>query len=173
MMKKLKEMFGEKIVIIIGFALGVIFILTPVLFGDEEKNSSQAEYGASDELAQYSAMLENGLHKAVAQMIGSDNVRVMITLESTFENVYVSDASVNEAVTADKTDIRSEKQLVLTGASGKDQMPVIVKRIPPKVKGAVIVCESGNDKNVRSSIAAMAATALNISETKIYVTGGY
>ncbi len=172
-MKKLKDMLSEKSVVAICLAVGAFLLLTPVLFDGVKDGGTSDEYTASDEMAQYSLMLESGLQKAVSQMTGSDNVKVMITLDSTFENVYVSDASINEAVTADKTDIKSEKQLVLTGASGKEQLPVVVKRIPPKVKGAVIVCDGGNDKNVRSSIAAMAATALNISETKIYVTGGY
>ncbi len=172
-MKKLKDMFSEKSIVAICLAVGAFLLLTPILFDAEKNDGTAAEYTASDEMAQYSLMLESGLQKAVSQMTGSDNVKVMITLDSTFENIYVSDASINEAVTADKTDIKSEKQLVLTGSSGKEQLPVVVKRIPPKVKGAVIVCEGGNDKNVRSSIAAMAATALNISETKIYVTGGY
>lgn len=171
-MKNIKDFLCEKNIVFICLFVGVVLLILPILFGNEKQREQETKTTA-DELAEYTEMLENSLKNAVSGITGNDNVRVMITLESSFENVYVSDASINEAITADKTDKKSEKQLVLTGASGQSQTPVIVKRIPPKVKGAVIVCEGGNDKNLKSCIAAMAATALNISETRIYVTGGY
>ena len=171
-MKKIKDLLNEKNTIFILLIIGATLIALPMLF--DIKNSPESEeYSASSEIYEYTNMLETSLQNAISQLVGSDNVKVVITLESTFENIYVSDASINEAITADKTDKRSEKQLVLTGATGQTQTPVIVKRIPPKVKGAVIVCDGGNDKTLRSCIVAMAATALNISETRIYVTGGY
>ena len=172
-MKKLQQLFGEKSVVLILALLGHVLMFIPAIIENTQKGVISDDKSPSDEMAQYSEMLETGLQRAVSRMIGNDDVKVMITLDSTFENVYVSDASINEAVTADKTDIKSEKQLVLTSASGKDQLPVVVKQIPPKVRGAVIVCPGINDRNLKSSIAAMAAVALNISETKIYVTGGY
>ena len=144
----------------------------PAFSGNGAEKTSEKAASPSAEISEYAAMLENGLKESVAQIVGSENVSVMITLESTFENVYVSDASINEAVTADKTDRKSEKQLVLTGASGSTQTPVVVKQLPPKVKGAVIVCERGGEKDIKERVTALAATALNISPTKIYVTGG-
>ena len=171
-MKKIKDLLNEKNTIFILLIIGATLIALPMLF-DIKNTTESEEYSASSEIYEYTNMLETSLQNAISQLVGSDNVKVVITLESTFENIYVSDASINEAITADKTDKRSEKQLVLTGATGQTQTPVIVKRIPPKVKGAVIVCDGGNDKTLRSCIVAMAATALNISETRIYVTGGY
>ena len=172
-MKKIKDLFGEKTAVVFCVAAGVALLCFSFLSKPTETSDSQPTVDASDEIAVYSHMLESGLQSAVACMTGSDNVKVMVTLDSTFENVYVSDASINEAVTSEKTDVRSARQLVLTGSAGDGQMPVVVKRIPPKVKGAVIVCDGLANNNLKSSIAAMAATALNISETKIYVTGGY
>ncbi|MBE6570804.1 MAG: hypothetical protein E7656_00970 [Ruminococcaceae bacterium] len=172
-MKKIKGFFDEKTAVVVCLAAGVALLAISFLSKSYGKNNVDVPVVPSDEIAVYSGMLESGLQSAVSCMTGSENVKVMVTLDSTFENVYVSDASINEAVTSDKTDIRSERQLVLTGSVGDDQMPVVVKRIPPKVKGAVIVCDGIIDNNLKSSIAAMAATALNIPETKIYVTGGY
>ena len=146
-------------------------LIFPLLFEGERSDKERALLSPSQEMYEYSESLEKSLCSAVSEMVDSDQVSVMITLEGTFENVYASDASINEAVTADKTDMRSEKQLVLTGGNNA-QTPIIIKKIPPKVKGAVIVCKNGNDPQVKSSVAALAATALNISETKIYVTGG-
>lgn len=163
----------QKIFITVLLAAGILLVGAPaVIESIGYSKSAPEETGVSDEISEYSALLEEGLKQAISQVVGSGNVSVMVTLESTFENVYFSDASVNEAVTADKTDIKSEKQLVLTGASGEGQTPVIVKRLPPKVKGAVIVCDRGDEADIKERVTMLAATALNISETKIYVTGG-
>lgn len=172
-MKKLSDIFSaekSKLLVILLLATGLVLFF---LSGNTGSNGNRevAEYTPTDELAQYSELLERNLEDAVSKLTGDQNAKVMITLESTFENVYASDASINEAVTADKTDRRSEKQLVLTGGTAS-QSPVTVKRIPPKIKGAVIVCKNGEDGKTRSEITALAMAALNISESKIYVTGG-
>ena len=173
MLKKIKEMLcgsnGKNAVVLLA-AVGLVFLILPEMIDFSQNNISQDP--VSDEIKAYSASLEENLRDAVCRVVGSDNVSVMITLESTFENVYVSDAVVNEAVTAEKTDRQSEKQLVLTGAGADGGMPVVVKKIPPKVKGAVIVCENGNNSDIKMRVTALAATALSLSETKIYVTGG-
>lgn len=153
-------------------AAGLLLLLLPALLGENRRTEKAQETAASEELSAYAALLEDGLKEAVCRVVGGGDVSVMVTLDSTFENVYVNDASINEAVTADKTDRKSERQLVLIGANGENQIPVVVKRLPPKVRGAVIVCTGGNDPALRARITALAATVLNVSETKIYVTGG-
>ena len=149
---------------------GVVFLIFSAVF---ESNGTEKESASfTDELSEYSVMLEDSLKRAVSDIVGDENTSVMITFESTFENVYYSDAVVNEAVTADKTDRKSEKQLVLTGEAGRTQNPVVVKMLSPKVSGAVIVCKGGNTATVKQRVTELASCALNVSKNKIYVTGG-
>lgn len=173
-MKRLYDFFleekGGKTVAIL-FSAGILLLfLSGSFFGSSSPGKTAKT--AANELEEYSSMLESNLEHAITTLTGDKKATVMITLESTFENVYASDASMNEAVTADKTDRKSEKQLVLTGSSASSQSPVTVKKIPPKIKGAAIVCRYGGDERVRKEIISLATAVLNISESKIYVTGG-
>jgi stage III sporulation protein AG len=153
-----------------GFSiLGMTIIILSMFFEKNDGNNKKSSF--TDELSAYSVMLEENLKDAVAGVVGGD-VKVMITFESTFENVYYSDAVVNEAITADKTDRKSEKQLVLTGNMGDKENPVVVKMLSPKPTGAIIVCDGGNRADIKECVTELAACALNISKNKIYVTGG-
>lgn len=171
MMKNPKELLsGDKVkVLVISLLLvGCVLICLPKSDKPEESASAQA----SDELRDYAALLEEGLARTVGKVLGEENVQVFVTLESTYENVYASDASVNETTNGENCDRKSEKQLVLTGSGTNGQQAVTVKRLSPKVKGAVIVCADGNSREVQKRITELATTALNVPSTKIYVTGG-
>ena len=171
---KMSEIFSKntksgKALAAVLLILGMAIILFSLFFENGEAKIKNKSF--TDELSSYSQMLEDNLKDAVSGVVGGE-VKVMITFESTFENVYYSDAVVNEAITADKTDRKSEKQLVLTGNMGDKQNPVVVKMLSPKPTGAIIVCDGGNRADIKECVTELAACALNISKNKIYVTGG-
>lgn len=173
-MKKISEWFqnengkaGQLLLCLL--IIGLLLLCLPK---GEKKEGGSAEKADFDELCEYAALLEDGLCRTVKSAAGDDTAEVFVTLEGTYENVYASDASVNEATTGDKVDRKSEKQLVLTGSGTNGQQAVTVKKLTPKVKGAVIVCRGGDDETTKQRITELAATALNVPKTKIYVTGG-
>lgn len=172
-MKKIGELFSgdkAKTMLLLLLAVGIVLVCFPkngVKDGSEEQPED-----SSDELKEYAALLEEGLSRTIKSAVGSEEVQVFVTLDGTYENVYASDASVNEATAGDTVDRKSEKQLVLTGTQGSGQQAVTVKRLSPKVKGAVIVCRGGNDAALKKTVTDLAATVLNVPETRIYVTGG-
>lgn len=154
--------------------IGSVFLfgVALMLFPSAKKESDNLILSESvDEIQIYSDILSRDLKKSVSHMLGDDDIEVMITLESSFESVYASDASVNSATVGEKTDVLSEKQLVLIGPQSRPE-PVVVKKIPPKIKGVVVVCKKEISRETAKKITKLAATALNVSETKIYVTGG-
>ena len=60
-----------------------------------------------------------------------------------------------------------KSNLATTSSRADGEAPVIVKKLNPKIKGVLIVCEGGNSKHVKNEVLKAAATALNISETRI------
>lgn len=158
----------SKLIIAVLFMAGVFLIFLP----DGKKSDTAYVTGSSvDEMQIYSKLLSDDLKQSVSHMLNDEEIEVMVTLESSFEAVYASDAVVTQATAQEKTDTRSEKQMVLIGPSSQPE-PVVVKKIPPKIKGVVVVCKKEISKETVDKITKLAATALNVSETKIYVTGG-
>lgn len=170
-MNIIEKMFAanrSKLIIAAVFVAGILMVFIP---GSKSSDIAVSKNSGVDEMQIYSGLLSDELKKSVCHMLGDTDVEVMITLESSFESVYASDASITQATGEQKTDVKSEKQLVLIGPSSQ-QVPVVVKKIPPKIKGVVVVCKKDISKETVTKITKLAATALNVSETKIYVTGG-
>lgn len=174
-MKKIADWFREekdktKLLLLCLLLVGAVLLSLPK--SEKDTRAPSSSEACFDELREYAAFLEEGLCRTVKSTTGDETAQVFVTLEGTYENVYASDASVNEATTGDTTDRKSEKQLVLTGSGTDGKQAVTVKRLTPKVKGAVIVCRGGEEEGTKKKIVLLASTALNVPETKIYVTGG-
>ena len=157
---------GKASVILITVS-AMLFLLVTLPSRDATESVS-----SDTELSSYTRELEENLARVVSGVEGAGKTLVFVTLDTGFESVYASDASVYETSASGTVDTRSEKQLVLTGSGTSGQSPVVVKKISPKIKGVVIVCEGGRDEYVRKRITELAATAFNIQNSKIYVTGG-
>ena len=131
------------------------------------------EISESSELDAYRLTLEKSLTETISTIQGAGQTNVMITLESSFETVYASNAKLDETSTDfDKTQKITEKQLATTSSRSDGETPVVVKRLTPKISGVLIVCTGGENKQIKQDIINAASTALNISSSRIYVTGG-
>ena len=112
----------------------------------------------------------------VKSITGSDNVTVVITLES---GVKYSYADVNEGTAASKTEQNGEstssetKQTYITvkTADGGEQA-LIVTEVMPEVRGVAIVCEGGDNENTAEKITGAVTAALNITSKRVYIAGG-
>ncbi len=157
-----------KLILLALLLCGIAIAFIPQYLSDDTKSTAESE----TELSSYTRELEENLARIVSGVKGAGKTQVFVTLESGFENIYASDASVYETSSAGGADVKSEKQLVLTGTGTNGEQPVVVKQLSPKIKGVVIVCDGGADRSVKEKVTELAATAFNISTTKIYVTGG-
>lgn len=155
---------------ILGVALcGLLLALFAILPQGEGKENGEKQ----NQLDLYTRSLEQRLSETVSQIDGAGKVSVFLTLESSFETVYASNAKLDEQ-SSDSTSVQktTEKQLATTSAGGSGEAPVIVKQLSPKIKGVLIVCEGGEDSTVSKNIKSAASVALNIPTSRIYVTGG-
>ncbi len=161
----------------------IFFLITCIILGlflvfafgnTSESDAVLKENNSSDvQLFDYTATIEEKLSNTVSSINGAGKTKVMITLESSFETVYASNAKLNESTTpSDNLQKTTEKSLALTTSSKLGESPVIIKTVSPKIKGVLIVCEGGEISSVREKIISASSTLLNISSSRIYVTGG-
>ena len=149
---------------------GCLLLILSGFIQSDGKNAKQSGETTPED---YRLSLEKSLSETVDKIDGAGKTSVMITLECSFETVYASNAKLDETVGQNESGQKTtEKQLATTSSRTDGEAPVIVKKLNPKIKGVLIVCEGGNSKRVKNEVLKAAATALNISEAKIYVTGG-
>lgn len=181
-MKKLKDYLEQvkrnpKILIIIGFA-GIIFIfISAQLDLKGEPNDKKQEIVLTAE--QYSSQVEEKLATTIQKILGG-KVNVFLTLETGIEYIYASEIKsdskeVENVNGAEKSELHKDgknenKYVIITDKNG-NEIPLVITQIMPKVKGVVVVCNSGNNEQVQRLVISAVTTALNIPDTKVCVMG--
>ncbi len=118
-------------------------------FGGEEAEEPVVSVSAEA----YCADLENRLEKLCSTVKGVGKVRVMVTLEGGYENIYEKD-----------------EEGTVTVGSGKGESAVISAVRPPKIAGVGIVAEGAANERVKNELLAIVSVSLGIGTHKIYVT---
>ncbi len=124
----------------------------------------------------YRAELERDLEAMISAIDGAGAVRVMITMESTAEDVYAVDKSESESKSlpegASQPDTqRSEENeyVIIKGRDGGEQT-VLKKQRMPEIRGVLVVCDGGGSSVTKEKITAAVAGVLGVPGSKVVVT---
>ncbi len=120
--------------------------------------------------------------KKITQIVeiidGAGNTEVMITPERTIEYVYFQEETLktdthaedgaNTSKQTTKTETQTSAAVVENKNNGKEAL--VTTTIMPKIAGVVVICEGGGNSVVQERVINAVATALNIEQSKVYVT---
>lgn len=117
----------------------------------------------------YVMMLEERLVSIISSIDGAGSTRVMVTLESGNEEVYLHNYNYGEDVDPNgKNSLeRKDEYVIVDGESGEEG--IVVRVHQPKVRGVAVVCEGGGSDVVREQIINTVSALLDISSAKISV----
>ncbi len=157
----------------IAFVVILLFcgLLLMYLQGGIAKKKDKMVYSDDFDIESYVSLCEKKLQNITDGVCGGKS-RVMVTLESSYESVFANNAAIDESGRqGGENVINTKKEIVLRSTAEKGDEPVVVKKIMPKIKGVVIVCDGGNNEVIRRQIKEAAMCAFNITDDKICVTG--
>ncbi len=140
-LKEIKELFRSEKKIKIALISGAVIILMIAFSGlsaSQEKKAERSHFDYSEQ-AQYEEELEKKLSKVLSEVDGIGSMSIMITLDSSEENVYLKDDD-------ELTSIRT-----------------------PSVRGVIVVCDGGDDIIIREKVIKAVAGVFGISTTHISV----
>lgn len=151
-------------------ALGIALALAPL---DRKTENEDESYG-ENELYEYVNGLESRLEAIISEIFGAGNARVMITLESSFENVYASNARLAEDASGTSGDStkNTEREIALVGSRTGEEEPVLLKSLCPKIKGVMVVCQGAENEYVVKHIREAVSVLFGISEARVSVICG-
>lgn len=122
---------------------------------------------------------EERLKSILSQVQGVGKVDVMITYETTSENVPAYDTKKNRNRTEEKDgdggtrSIEQEEYDSMLAyeesATGGEKTPVILKELEPKVRGVLVVAEGAENISVRERICNAVSVVLDIPMHKVEV----
>lgn len=144
----------SKWIYLVGAAGILLIILSLILPVKSESNGETAEF--------YSKQLEEKIASLLSDVKGAGKVSVLLTLDCGGESVLAENSETSGEKRA--TDI-----LVINGKSGDE--PVKLKEIFPKVRGVAVVCDGGDNVDVKNKITELLSSALGIPTNRITVCG--
>lgn len=168
-----------KTIVIVGL-IGILLILMSGLFTDKKDNSEvkQSSEIAYISLTQYENELEQNLAEIISSINGAGKTRVLLTMDSTVEQVYATDKNMAQnnsensgGQTESKKDTSATTTYITVELSDGTQQTVLLKEIQPKVRGVLVVCSGGDNNVVKEKIVDAVTKVLNISSSRVSVAG--
>ena len=110
-------------------------------------------------------------------MTGDGGASVLITLDTGVEYIYATEEKTDSANTTDgnagkvsESGSNAKTYITVTDGDGNEKA-IVLTELVPRVRGVLIVCRGGEREEVAAQIRKAVATALNISEKNISVSG--
>ena len=182
--KKIGDMVKKadtvKIIVFCGIT-GMIFLLISTLFADkttEKSVSADPQRKTADVLLyEYENRLEQNLAEMICSIEGAGSTKVMITMESTAEEVYATNKNVSQKDSnatkqsdmSDNKDLSTQSTYITVELSDGTQQTVLIKEIQPKVRGVLIVCNGGDNEIIKEKVTEAVSRILDISSSKVSV----
>ncbi|UYZ11898.1 stage III sporulation protein AG [Brevibacillus sp. WF146] len=191
--KKLKPI--HYFIVILGIGVAVMILTDflkverdqPLSFGIEGREPTGPPDGeatvpaiggssAPDIIADYENMYETQLREILGNVIGVGDVEVMVNLDSTPELVVEKNrntrSSTNqetdkERATRNQSEQSRDEQVVVV--SGKQDQPVVIKTLKPRVRGVLVVAKGADNIQVKAWITEAVQKVLDVPAYKISI----
>ena len=152
------EIFKKYRYPILILAVGIFLMNLP------EKQEMTAEIPVQDQ-AELENTLSQSLELILSQIEGVGKVSVMLTEEEGSQVLYQTDSDTRSS---ESGDTRQEKTVLITGAD-RMETGLIRQELPPRYRGALIVCQGADRPAVKLAVVEAVANVTGISADRITV----
>ena len=160
----------KQLAVLLMFAVGLGILLLTELSGDGKKDSSVTEttviQGSSDA---YISELEERVTSIISIISGAGATKVMITLESGKEDVYLHNSNYGEDADGkggQNIEMKDE-YVIVDGENGENGIVVRIRE--PEIRGVAVVCQGGGNARVKAEIISTVTALLDISSARVSV----
>lgn len=181
--EKIRKWFApDKLVI--GLLLGALLLVVAIPTEPKKNTDTTSESTSSSEREQasfetdYVKQMEEKLEKTLMGLSGVQQIRVMITLKASKEEVINKDTPYSQTVVSEtgegtnreQTDVENKEETVLISENG-DTKPYVVKELYPEVEGILVVVQGKMDIMLKSEITEVVEVLFDVEPHKVKVLG--
>ena len=131
--------------------VGILLMTLPI--GTVKKETKAAEGKTMQEPS-----MEERLTSILSQIRGAGKVSVMLTVAAGEETVFQSDQGSS-----------GQKDTVTVTDKDRNQSGLVVQVLPPRYRGALIVCQGADDPQVRLAVSAAVSSLTGLGADKISI----
>ena len=165
-MKFLDTLSGKKKSLIL-VAAGIVGLMLIIFgtFGEQKEENEEILKNVKENVStlEYIEALENKIGNIAEQITGSGNVRVIVSVSSGTEYIYVSDEKTGE-------NSSSKEYVTVRTENGADEL-ILFKEIYPEVTGVSVACKGGDSPEIQAKLIAVISTSLNVGSNRICIVG--
>ena len=148
---------------------GIAALMLSELTSKEEPVSAPVETSESTDVYEYEKRLEDRLVSIISAIEGAGETRVMVTVESGNEDVYLNNSDYGENIepNGENSYEKKDEYVIVDGSSG--QGGIVIRRAEPRVRGVAVVCKGAGSERVRAQIIEAVTALLDISSARVSV----
>lgn len=106
-------------------------------------------------------MLEKRLEAILSQIDGAGKTRVMLTFEGSEQFFYLTDTVERFSKNEQETETETEKKIAIAEKNSQEE-PVLYQIQESEIRGVTVVCEGGNNAEVREKIISAVCAVLRV-----------
>lgn len=161
--RKWKEALGKYQFVLLVLAVGVFLLLLPT-GGGQGEGAGPAEEAAGAETFDLEAF-EEKLARALSQIEGAGETRVVLTLDSGSRQVLARDQE-------EGGDGGMSSTVVTIGQGSGSQQVVPLQTVAPRFRGALVVCPGGDDPEVQLQLIRAVSGLTGLGSDRITICQG-
>lgn len=148
---------------------GAAALIFSEMIHDEPVSQTATSTTTAYDTDEYVSALENRLISIISSIEGAGETKVMITLESGSEEIYLHDYDYGENIDPSGKNIveRKDEYVIVDGETG--EKGIVVKVAEPEIRGVAVVCKGGDSDTVRARIVETVTALLDISSAGVSV----
>ena len=175
--EKFFSLFKKDKRILVLFIISIVAVFL-MIFSECSPSKETVNTKKEFDIDSYVKQTQEKITKIVQMIDGAGKCEVMITPERTIEYVYFqeetlkTDTHEEDSLNSSKQTIKTETQTAAAfiDSNSKGKEALVTTTIMPKIAGVVVICEGGGNSVVQERVINAVATALNIEQSRVYVT---
>ncbi len=170
LLDKLKnQRIGKKNIVLVAIAILIIFLLLINEFLTSDNTENITKENTEIYSSQYIEKTEKELEALLENISGAGEVKVMITLENCYENVFAKGYSEKNDNKTDSQKSESEEEYIIIKNGSNNEECLVVKVYEPTVKGVAVIAEGAGNTQVKNAITQTVCALFDISTAKVSV----
>lgn len=158
----------KNIAMIILAVVALLLLLFSELSGENQKEKSSEE-NATVYAEDYIKETEKRLENVLSDVSGAGKVKVMITLESCYENVYAKGYTSKSKESENEESEEAAEEYVIVKQGSNNEECLVIKVYEPRVKGVAVIAQGADNINVKQAITDTVCALFDISSASVSV----
>ncbi len=168
--EKLRNLkIGKKNIILVAVAVLIMILLLISELFNSDNTENIAKENTEIYSTQYIEKTEKELEELLENISGAGEVRVMVTLENCYENVYAKGYNEKSEDKNDSLKSETEEEYIIVKNGSNIEECLVVKVYEPTVKGVAVIAQGAGNTQVKNAITQTVCALFDISTAKVSV----